>query len=113
MSIDAIDYDGCTPDARERLVDALHVQQAALHVEQLRAIKAADAAGDWRADGVHSMADWLAYRHQMSPSTARTWVKAAAALDTLPQTMAGYEAGRISFDQLAAALSFAKPEDDA
>jgi hypothetical protein len=113
MSTVAIDFDGCTPDEREQLLDALHARQAALHVEQLRAIKAADDAGDWKADGVHSMADWLSYRYRMSGGTARAWVKAARALDELPNTMAVYESGRISFDQLAATLSYAKPEDDA
>jgi hypothetical protein len=113
MSIGAIDFDGCTPDEREQLLDALHARQAALHVEQLRAIRAADEAGDWQVDGMHSMADWLAYRYRMSHSTARATVAAARALETLPKTMAVYETGRISFDQLTAALSFAKPEDDA
>ena len=110
---DPVDYDACTPDQRERILDHLHATAAALHVEQLRAVKAADEARDWKADGMHSMADWLAYKYRMSASTARAWVKAAHALPNLPQTAAAYEAGRISFDQLTVALSYAKPEDDA
>ena len=113
MSVESIDFEDCTPDHRERLLDAMHAQSAALHVEQLRAIKAADDAQDWRADGMHSMADWLTYRYRMSSSTARAWVKAAHALAVMPKVAAVYETGRISFDQLVMALSFAKPEQDA
>jgi len=113
MSVDPIDVDGSTPDERERLLDLLHAKSAAVHVEQLRWIKAADDAQDWKADGMHSMADWLSYRYRMSPSSARHWVKAAHRLADMPKLCSVYEEGRISFDQLVMTLSYAKPDDDA
>src|SRR3546814_5391022 len=72
-----------------------------------------DLLDDYRADGSLSMADWLTYRHRVSRTTARRWVKAANALEDLPLIRARFVAGELSFEQVRHALIFAKPADDA
>ncbi len=106
-------YEQCTPDEREVVLDHLLAQRNALLDEAFRVILAADALEDYKADGALSMADWLAYRHQVSRATARQWVRAAAALEDLPQIRARFVAGELSFDQVRHALAFAEPADDA
>src|SRR3546814_19558014 len=59
------------------------------------------------------MAAWLPYRHRVSRTTARGWVKAANALEDLPLIRARSVAGELSFEQVRHALIFAKPADDA
>src|SRR3546814_666314 len=59
------------------------------------------------------MAAWLPYRHRVSRTTARGWVKAANALEDLPLIRARFVAGELSFEQVRHALIFAKPADDA
>src|SRR3546814_274416 len=59
------------------------------------------------------MADWLTYRHRVSRTTARRWVKAASAFEDLPLIRARFVAGELSFEQVRHALTFAKPADDA
>ena len=106
-------YEQCTPDEREVVLDHLLAQRNVLLDEAFRVILAADALEDYRADGSLAMADWLAYRHQVSRTTARQWVRAATALEDLPQIRARFVAGELSFDQLRHALAFAEPADDA
>lgn len=108
-----VDYAACTPDQREAALDGLAARSAALHAEMLRAIAAAESAEDHRSDGAITMADWLAYRYNLSPRTARQWVRAARALTDMPRLCQAYAAGRISFEALSHALSFARPEEDA
>ena len=108
-----LDYEQCTPDEREVVLGALLRQREVLLDEAFRVILAANTLEDHRADGMLSMADWLAYRYRISRTTARQWVRAAADLEDLPQVRARFVAGDLSFDQVRIALTFAQPEDDA
>lgn len=108
-----VDHEQCTPDEREVMLDRLLTQRNALLDEARRVILAADALEDFRVDGALSMADWLAYRHHISHTTAHQWVKAAAALEDLPLIRARFVAGELSFEQVRHALTFAQPSDDA
>ncbi len=109
MVDEPLDYEGFTPDQREGVIDALAERLNAVHGELLRAVLVADRPKDFRADGVLSMADWLAFRYNLAPRTARQWVKAAHALDEMPLMRAQYVAGKVSFEQLMSALSYAHP----
>jgi hypothetical protein len=108
-----IDYSSCTPDQRERVLDALAARASAVHAELLRVVAAAADQGDFQADGALSMADWLVERYQLSPARARQWIRAAQALEAMPELRAAYAGGRIGFDALVQVLRFADPADDA
>ena len=112
MADQPLDYEQCTPDEREVMLDRLLTQRNVLLDEALRVILAADALDDHRADGSLSMADWLAYRYRVSRTTARQWVRAATALEDLPLIRARFVAGDLSFEQVQHALTFAQPADD-
>jgi len=76
-------------------------------------ILAAAALEDFKADGSLSMADWLAYRFNVSRHTAGQWVRAATKLEELPLIRERFVAGQLSFEQIRHALGFATPADDA
>ncbi|HEX4867265.1 MAG TPA: DUF222 domain-containing protein [Acidimicrobiales bacterium] len=107
------DYEHCTPDEREVLLDHLLTHRNALLDEALRVILAAGAAEDHRADGALTMADWLVARCNVSRTTAAHWVRAASALESLPCIRARFVAGDLSFEQVRHALGFATPAEDA
>ncbi len=113
MADQPLDYEQRTPDEREVLLDRLLTQRNVLLDEALRVILAADALEDYRADGSLSMADWLAYRCNVSRHTAAQWVRAATRLEELPRIRERFVAGELSFEQLRHALVFATPADDA
>lgn len=113
MADQPLDYEQCTPDEREVVLDHLLTERNVLLDEAFRVILAAGALEDFRADGAHSMADWLAYRCNVSRQTAGQWVRAAAALEDLPLIRKRFVTGELSFEQLRHALTFARPADDA
>lgn len=112
MAVQPLDYEQCTPDEREVMLDRLLTHRNALLDEAFRVILAADHLEDHRADGALTMADWLTYRCNVSRSTAGQWVRAASALEDLPRIRERFVAGDLSFEQLRLALTFAKPADD-
>jgi hypothetical protein len=112
MADQALDYEQCTPDEREVVLHHLLTARNALLDEALRVILAAGNLDDHRADGALSMADWLAYRCNVSRATAGAWVRAASALEALPRIRERFVAGELSFEQLRHALTFATPADD-
>lgn len=77
------------------------------------AITAADAAGDWKADGATDMAAWLVARCAITSQHAREWVRVGAALEGLPALRAGLAGGSLSWDQVRSATRFATEETDA
>lgn len=113
MAREPLDYERCTPDEREVLLDRLLAHRNALLDEALRLILVAGELEDHQADGAHSMVDWLVQRGNVSRRTAARWVRAAAALEELPRIRARFAAGDLSFEQVHHALAFATAEDDA
>jgi hypothetical protein len=107
-----VDYDGCTPDERVRAIDSLAQMSNAVLAEIFTIASAIRRAGDWKDDGAASMADWLAYRYNLSPTTAHQWARLARALEHLPALRAAFAGGAISFEQLTHAVRFATPEND-
>jgi hypothetical protein len=67
----------------------------------------------WRVDGATSMVAWLVQRCSVTASTAREWVTAAGALETLPKISDALAQGKLSFDQIKPLVEVAKPETDA
>jgi len=59
------------------------------------------------------MADWLAFRVQMSPGAAREHVRVARALVALPETLAALKAGTVSYSQVRAITRVAEPATEA
>jgi hypothetical protein len=112
MADQALEYEQCTADERQVVLDGLAARRNALLDEMFRIIVVSDALRDFDADGSLTMGDWLAYRYNVSATTARQWVRAATALQGLPLVRARFAAGDISLEQLTLALSFAKPADD-
>lgn len=113
MAQQPLDYEQCTPDERDVVLERLLTHRNVLLDEAFRVILAAGHLEDHRADGALTMADWLAYRCNVSRSTAGQWVRAASALEELPLIRERFVAGALSFEQVRLALSFAKPADDA
>lgn len=112
MADQPLDYEQCTPDEREVVLDHLLTHRNVVLDEAFRVILAADRLEDFRADGALTMADWLTYRCNVSRSTAGQWVRAASALEDLPRIRERFVAGHLSFEQIRLALTFAKPADD-
>lgn len=98
-------------ELEDRLV-SLHALSNANLREQLAAIARLDRREAWRVDGARCMADWLTYRFGYSPGTAKDYVQACHALETLPATAQVFADGLLSWDQLRVIVQFASPEDD-
>ena len=105
-------YDHCSGLSRAHAIEQLSALTCATTAEMLSVVAAADAAEDWRVDGCTGMASWLAMTLHLSLRTARTWVRVAQALEELPRLRALFADGTISWDQIAAATTFATPELD-
>ena len=112
MADPPVEYERCTPDERQVVLDGLNARRNALLDEMFRVIVVADELRVFDADGSLSMRDWLVYRYNISASTARQWVRAAAALQALPRLRTRFAAGDVSLEQVTLALSFATPADD-
>lgn len=113
MDVPPVDYEQCSADEREVVLGELLRHRNALLDEVFRVILAADRLHDHEVDGAHSTVDWLAYRCNVSGQTARQWLKAAKALESLPGIRERFVIGDLSFEQLRHALTFATPETDA
>src|SRR6185437_7986445 len=78
----------------------------------LREIAEFDRTRAWRGDGAVSMAAWLTERCGVSTATARTWVRAAGRLESLPHLSRALGEGTLSLDAVAPLADFATPESD-
>src|SRR5687768_4966783 len=99
-----LDYEACTADERQVVLDGLAARRNALLDEMFRVIVAANELRDFDADGSLSMRDWLAYRYNLLAGTAARWVRVATALQDLPRVRERFATGEISLDQLALAV---------
>jgi hypothetical protein len=93
------------PDRLEELGDRITVltaQIAAATHQLLVMIAEFDRLRGWEAGGHRSCAHWLAFRTQIDLGTAREKVRAARALEELPQTSAAMARGELTFSQVRA-----------
>lgn len=70
-----------------------------------------DRRGGWK-DGFSSCAEWLAWRTGIKLGPARERVRAARALQNLPQTADAFGKGRLSFAKVRAITRVATPESE-
>jgi hypothetical protein len=98
---------------RRRVVRALVEQGARIQAQLMQAVRAADDAGDWRAEGCSSSAAWLAQISDSDYRTAARITRTGEALRALPALDEALATGVLSLDQVAAAVEFATPASDA
>ena len=72
-----------------------------------------DRRGGWKDGGYSSCAEWLAWRLGMKIGPARERVRAARALERLPQTADALAEGTISYTKVRALTRVATPEREA
>jgi hypothetical protein len=72
-----------------------------------------DASGGWAAWDMRSCAEWLSWRCQIGPGTAREHVRVARALRTLPVTHAEFAAGRMGYSKVREITRIATPATEA
>ena len=72
-----------------------------------------DARRGWAAWEMNSCAQWLSWKCQMSPGTAREHVRVARALRDLPVIRAEFGAGRLSYAKVRALTRIATPATEA
>jgi hypothetical protein len=94
----------------EIVVLSAHIH-AAVH-RLLTLIARYDKLRGWELAGHRSCAHWLAYRTGLDLGTAREKVRAARALQRLPETSAAMARGELSFSQLRALSRVATPDNE-
>ena len=72
-----------------------------------------DARRGWASWEMNSCAQWLSWKCQMSPGTAREHVRVARALRDLSVIRAGFGAGRVSYAKVRALTRIATPATEA
>jgi hypothetical protein len=72
-----------------------------------------DARRGWASWEMHSCAQWLSWKCQMTAGTAREHVRVARALRDLPVIRGEFGAGRLSYSKVRALTRIAAPETEA
>ena len=114
MVDEPLEYEGFTPDQREGVLDAL--------AERIERGACARCCGRcWRRTGRRTSGPMVCCRWPIGchsattsrPALPASGSSAAHALDEMPLLREQYVAGKVGFDQLMHALSYAQPDDDA
>jgi hypothetical protein len=100
-------------EARRRELVSICGQQARLAQRVTQIVREADDAGDWRAAGCSSSAQWLAQVSSSDYRAAQRITATSSALRSLPALDHALGTGALSLDQVAAAAEFATPASDA
>ena len=104
--------DGDVMDALEEEIVVLSAHIHAATNRLLTLIAQYDRLRGWELAGHRSCAHWLAYRTGLDLGTAREKVRAARALERLPQTSAAMARGELSFSQVRALSRVATAENE-
>jgi len=99
--------------SRWRMLVSNCEQIARLTQQNTQIVRAADDAGDWRAAGCASSAEWYGRAAHSDHRAAARVTQTADALRALPALDEAMRTGVLSLDQVAAAAEFATPETDA
>ncbi len=102
-------------DALQDLGDEIATLAAHLHAAThrlLTLIADFDRLRGWENDGFRSCAHWLAFRTGIDLGAARERLRAARALNDLPQISASMEQGELSFAKVRALTRVATPESE-
>jgi hypothetical protein len=105
-------YDRFDSDQLGAAMDQLNGLHNAALWQLLRVVAAYERKNACESDGMPSMAEWLCTRYGVSLTTARSWVEAAAALESLPLLSQAFAQGRLSFDKLSALLPIVTPDNE-
>jgi hypothetical protein len=106
---------GCPHQARAeriRRITALHAQITAATRAFLAALAESDRCEDWREEGFGCCAEWLSWRLGISRNTANEKVRAARALEELPEISEAMSKGELSFSKVRALTRVATPENE-
>jgi len=102
-------------DALDALEEEIVVLSAHIHAAThrlLTLIAQFDRRRGWELAGHRTCAHWLAYRTGLDLGAAREKVRAARALEHLPETSASMARGEMSFSQVRALSRVATPENE-
>ncbi len=102
-ALDELDYEIATL--------AAHIHAATQRLLEL--VAEFDRRRGWELGGHRSCAHWLAFRTGIDLGTAREKVRAARALEALPETSASMARGELSFSAVRALTRVATPENEA
>ncbi len=106
----AIHINEDNPIERELLELVAHIDAATQRMLML--IRIHDESGAWRAVGIASCAQWLAWKCGMAPATARERVRVARALGELPQIDEAFSKGLVSYSKVRAMTRVATRENE-
>src|SRR5262245_50127550 len=89
---------------------ALRREIELLEFAWLRAVREAERAGEWAADGFVSTAAWVRAQCNLAPSAATASVRLARALEQLPATAEAFAAGEITRPHVQVLATAARPD---
>ncbi len=95
----------------ERCAQA-YMQAERLHAHAMTLLAEFDRRRGWQDTGFASTAEWLAWRIGIKLGAARERVRAALALEQLPQTQRAMEDGELSFTKVRALTRVATPDNE-
>ncbi len=116
MDDDATDDPPLDDDRLDDLADEITTLAAHIHAATARLLELIaefDRARGWAREGHRSCAHWLAFRTGIDLGAAREKVRAARALEALPETAAAMSRGELSFSKVRALTRVATPENEA
>jgi len=97
-------FDAFDTDVLVEVIDQMHAVSNSAMSQLLAALIVFDQRDGWRADGAWSTHMWLRMRHGMTDAMALRVVRVARGLVFCPSIAARFEAGTLSFEQLAACI---------
>lgn len=104
--------DDHSPTRLVATMDAANADVCRRQRDLLALIAVADRTGEWRDAGARSTAHWLSIRYGISWWKADRWVKAAHALEVLPELSACFARGELGLDKVVELCRFATPQDE-
>ena len=93
-------------------ISTLYAEITAATRAFLTALAESDRHRDWAVEGFESCAEWLAWRLGISRNTASEKVRAARALERLPQISEAMSKGEVSFSKVRALTRVATPDNE-
>src|SRR5262245_58323241 len=96
-----VDPGSLTGDELSARIRELDAERSRVELELLEMVAAWDARQQWAADGSVSASTWLAWRCEMGRSEARSHVRTARRMRSMPLTVEAARAGRLGASKVA------------
>lgn len=93
--------------------DDLYTAECAARAERVLLLADLDRSRVWESNGFASMNQWLVAQHGVSQRTAAEWLRVGHALHELPEILAKFRSGALSWDKVRAAARVADSDSDA